>query len=259
MQISTRGQPRTDEVKGVGDVVLFAPGDVPIATVVSKNAGLINPISVPGLVCACLRGIELKTCGGVEPNPGQASLICADDGTCGGQTCQVTYGNDVNAGGRIGCNGITNTDYVVSADHDTGEITFAATGAQPVGIVNRSNTAIGTITGNCAVDESDPNKGPDGIPCTDDDPVSVRGTATVAYQTTGTAEAVVVNAGGSGQNIDKDSTCGASTCITTASGNPLSCEALQSSPAGLCLASAFSALNQPTTGDIAVPSKFCAL
>lgn len=261
----THGSVREDEVIGV-DGPLFSPGDLPIAQIIEDNLERVNPIEVPGLVCACLRGVELKTCGGVVPVPGQtAGVICTDDSTCNGDTCQVAFGNGVSAGGKIGCNGVENQDYVFTADSDSGAITYEASGSAPFGAINNAYTAIGTIMGDCSFDESNPDKGPDGLPCTEDDPIGVRGTPQVQVQTSGTAEAVVINANGSGQNIDQDSTCGAAACQTTSEGNPKSCDQLlpgggaPPNLSGFCLASAFAALDQPTTGDIAVPARFCGL
>jgi cysteine-rich repeat protein len=276
-QIITHGSPRAQESIGADGITNFAPGEAPLASVILKNQeggeGLIEPILVPGVACACLRGIELNTCGGKPLLPGapggdNATPCTFDDpGVCDGNPdgeCIPTYGPGVSAAGRVGCDGtLSELNYVVTANRQTSETVFVRSGdTVPVGVVNFAYTAIGTILGSdCQEDPGIFENGPDGFPCTDDDPIEARGTPSLNMQTTGTAAGVVLNANNvPGSNIEAGRNCGASPCQTTATGVAVSCEQLlDGNASGLCLASAFAALAQPTLGDIVVPSRFCAL
>lgn len=273
--VITYGEAREQASVGVDGFTNFAPNEIPLATVIDKNQvdgeGFVDPISVPGVACACLRGIELRTCGGRLLLPGNVTANnatpCNDDpDVCNGNpdgACIPAFGPGVNAGGRVGCdNTLEDLDYLVVADSFTGDTNYEASGGPvALGAQNFSFTAIGTILGTCDFDESNPDKGPDGIPCTDDDPESVRGVASVNVQTTGTAQATVLNANGAaGSNIEDGRMCGAIPCATKATGAAKGCEDLASGDAsGLCLGSAFAALAQPTLGDIVTPSLFCGL
>jgi len=237
--------------------------------VIEKNTERIDPIIVTNLACACLRGFELQTCGSRPAIPGDNSnicgpqhpeVVCPEDMPCG-----PTFGPGNSAAGKFGCNGITDTDYLVTADHDTGETSFVPSGGPvSMGAISYAYTAIGTILdgGLCNMDTTDDRKGPDGIPCTLDDPEASVGTPALQVQTTGTAQANVLNVNGqSGKNIDADSTCGtAALCVTSATGAAKSCDdLLADDTAGFCLASAFAQISAPSLGDIVTPSKFCAL
>jgi len=282
-QVITHGQARTQASTGADGFTNFKPGELPIASVINNNQedgiGFIDPIVVPGLVCACIRGIELQTCGGRPAFPGNTDpnngTICIDDpAVCDGDpdgACIPAFGPGVSAAGRVGCvDGLQGDDYQfisykVAADSLTGDVTLTNEGDSSAqgAAYNLSFTAIGTIqdSGTCSIDESDPRKGPDGIPCTDDDPAESRGTPSVNLQTTGMATANVLNVNNqSGKNIEAGVNCGAAPCIVSSQGAAVTCENLAAgNTGGLCLASAFGALDQPTTGDIAVPAKFCAL
>jgi len=282
-QVITRGQPRAQASLGADGFTHFNPGEMPIATSIDKNredgVGFIEPITVPGLVCACIRGIELRSCGGRPVLPGNTDpnngIICNDDpSACDASPdgpCGSAFGPGVSAAGRVGCvDGLQGGDYdfisyKVAADSLTGDVTLTPAGdaSTPGAMYNLSFTAIGTIqdSGTCSIDPSDPRKGPDGIPCTDDDPSQSRGTPSVSLQTTGTATANVLNVNNqTGKNIEAGVSCGAAPCIVSSQGTAVSCENLfAGNTGGLCLASAVATLDQPTTGDIAAPTRYCAL
>lgn len=274
-QVLTHGSARTDTSTGADGHSNFAPGEVPLVSLIDKNINedgspKIDPIQIPGIACACLRGIQFQTCGGLPTVPGNTDAVCSaadgsvDPAKCsGGPACAVVYGPNVSAGGVIGCAGISDVNYSVTLDSISGETVFERSGGPvEVGAINNSFTAIGVIMGNpmCIEDTGNANNGPDGFPCTNDDPASARGTPNLNVQTTGNVAAAVLNANGNqGVNIDADSQCGASPCDTTGAGAPKSCEdLLAGNTSGLCLASAFAALAQPSLGDIAVPATFCA-
>jgi cysteine-rich repeat protein len=267
-QVTTAGKPLSVPIIGNDGHTNFEANEIPTAAVITKNEGLLDPIQVPGLVCACIRGLELKTCGGLPIVPGDTSSICTSDPTIcidPDKPCLSVYGPGVSAGGKIGCAGLTDIDYLVVTDSISGETTFSTSGglSDPGGTLITNNTAIGTImdSGTCSVDTANPAKGPDGIPCTDDDPPASRGTANPTLQTTGTATANILNVNKqSGKNIDGDSSCGALPCVVSSTGAALGCADLNAgNVTGLCLASAFAALAQPSTGDIVTPSAFCAV
>jgi hypothetical protein len=267
--------PRTQKSIGADGASDFEPGELPLALVVDKNQqdglAFIDPIAVPGVACACVRGIPPSTCGGRPLALGGASggggtlchdspFACTDDPD---GPCLPVFGPDIYAAGKVGCEGtLADLDYVVIADSFTSEVTYNPSGG-PVeeggGIVNFS--AIGTILGTCDFDPFNPDKGPDGVPCTDDDPAPTRGLPIGIQQTTGTAEAMVLNANAALEShIQSGRFCGALPCATSFSGVLVSCEALLAGEtSGICLASAFAALAQPTLGDIVVTSRFCGL
>lgn len=123
-----------------------------------------------------------------------------------------------------------------------------------------NTTAIGTITsadgGNCSYDPTDPAKGPDGLPCTADDPPSSQGEGQTLPQTTGRASAVVVDSNAFTGSVIIDGQCSGGkdpTCVSGVSGKPFSCEALTSNPtggtAGGRLATAFPAIETNQVGD----------
>jgi hypothetical protein len=129
------------------------------------------------------------------------------------------------------------------------------------------------------VDSGDPQKGPDGAPCTDDDPTprsTVRGRAHVprirgggfglsefsflpphiqVRLTTGTARAEILDAGNVlGQTVPAGSlNCGSNPCRTEVTGTPFACPALAVNPAGsppgAALAGAFTTLDNAAFGD----------
>ena len=271
-QIITAGSARTEPSIGADGRTNFNPGDIPTVTVLATNKGLIDPIMVPGLVCACLRGSELSTCGGVVPAPGDTSQICTTDvNPCTDPPCTSVFGPGNSAAGVIGCNGISNINTTFSIDHTTKAVQYSTSGgAVPIGDLTNNYTAIATIMdgGTCSTDTSDPNKGPDGIPCTDDDPD--QGSPGITVQTTGTAIASVTNANGiAGATIADGAGCpnASQPCKGMISGSiQASCADIMSGDPsapivnpGLCLASAYGSLSQPSVGDIVVTSAFCAV
>ena len=84
------GKARTDDTIGGDGKVLFKAGEIPVA--IKAVDVHFPPVSVPGLVCACVRGVPLDS-----------------------------FGVGVSAKGIISCNdeGLSNIDYVLVQDHST--------------------------------------------------------------------------------------------------------------------------------------------
>lgn len=239
----------------------FSPGDIPVTQRLEDVS--FAPAAVPGLVCACVRPVAVSRCGPTLLRPTGPSCDIAPDCTgdasiCGEPfECQPAHGSGNVTSGLIGCAGLVDVDYDIVADDLTREITCVRSGdiAPPGSAFLFTTSAIGTIadSGTCAVDESDPRKGADGIPCTEDDPEESRGVAQTTILTTGTVNGAIV---GDVAPIEAGRNCGVSPCITGATGREFSCEDLaQDPPMGgdFRLCSVFAALDQPTTGDIVVP------
>ena len=271
-QILTVGKQRARAVARADGMPPFHEGDLPFVGLTERNRARIDPIPVPGFACACLRGVSLQACGGRPVVPGDRSEICTldvyeniDPTVCPAfDPCMPVFGPGASLAGTIGCNGATDLDYYFAADSITGATTFARSGG-PVELGGTALTfiALGLIadSGTCSFDPSDPRKGPDGLPCTDDDALEVQGEPAVTLLTTGTARGAVLNADSQvGRNIDSNSTCGTTTCTTSATGQPQSChDLIAGDTAGICFAGTFALLSQPAAGDLVVPTRFCGV
>lgn len=75
------GAPRADETIDINGNVTFRPGDLPLITKAPDIR--INPAPVPGLVCACVRGIEVPAFGAGNSATGLIS--------CGGELEDIDY------------------------------------------------------------------------------------------------------------------------------------------------------------------------
>lgn len=222
------GAKRDDDTVDINGEVTFRAGDFPLITKAPDIR--IDPASVPGLVCACVRGIEVPAFG---PGNSATGLI-----SCGGE--------------------LEGVDYLLSQDHRTDPLEDFAVNAEcshpadpecddefeiVTGVVSRAcregsgadcldhphrvndfgvcngsrqaeyfgsgpvgsaiifnNTAIGLLRDGGACDESlggmspcprEEQYGPDCLPCTDDDPD--KGVPENNPTTTGTARAAVFN------------------------------------------------------------------
>jgi len=270
-QVFTIGQPRRQAVRGIGGAT-FEPGALPFVGVVEKNRGRIDPIVVPGLVCACQRNVALQTCGGRPPTPADAATVCTldvfeniDPSVCPPEDpCKPTFGPGVSLAGAMGCKGARRLDYAIGADSTSPATTYARSGGRvPFGGTATAFTALGLILdgGTCSFDATDPDKGADGLPCTDDDALETLGMPEVLPLTTGTASGTVLNANGEiGKHIADGNDCGMLPCLTSASGQARSCEDLVAGRAGgVCMAGAFARLAQPAAGAAVVPVRYCAL
>lgn len=113
------------------------------------------------------------------------------------------------------------------------------TGSEPGprgSVLVQSNFTIHIIQdgGTCAEDPTDPAKGPDGIPCTEDDPPeTVEGGSPVVIQklefigTSGTVQVAIEDADNiPGAMIAKGQACGGAPCAVEVTGKPFNCDAI---------------------------------
>ncbi|HVN86293.1 MAG TPA: myxococcus cysteine-rich repeat containing protein [Candidatus Binatia bacterium] len=251
-QVLTSGAPRNSDSQKLVPVVIKA-SDVHF-----------DPVQVPGLVCACVRGIAKD-----EFGPGNSGV--------GTASCSA--------------NGLQNIDYLITVDHDThletpdpdpscanGTVEDGSSAHPHTGACNSnpatansggaagvganqimSNSAISLISdgGACTTDGSgDPALyGPDGSACTDDDPGQATPNTTIT--TSGTAGAKILNANHVlGTTIGVGETCGASDCVTQQTGSPIDCTTTPPSIGGSSQASAFVQLDAAQIGDDVVSSLF---
>jgi cysteine-rich repeat protein len=245
----------------------FAPGEMPV--VIKATELLFDPVSVPGLVCACVRGVPVES-----------------------------FGPGISAQGKIGCgeNGLTDISYVLSQDHNTtpgspgnkaaggspddaecdnttelpGGVTASACkegegdtcslpsnlhtgvcigprtltpagGMAPRGsaiILNNSSISLLQDAGNCAEKRNPngsctfPQYGPDCQPCTADD--EIMQDANLLPTTTGKSSAVVydLNNDGTGAIMGEGQSCFGVPCQTTGNGSIFDCDELANDPTG---------------------------
>ncbi len=222
--------------------------------VVQRPEGIqLSRIPVSTLACACVRGIEYKTCGGAqyEANGVTASTDCSlDAGVCSRKKPCVSVAGPGNVGiGTIGCGGLTSVSYQVVQDSKgkkPAALTFTG-GGGPGSMLLTSATSVGTVVGACTGSGS--AYGPDGEFCTNDDPIENRGTPSIQTLTTGTARAEIRNA----NDIDKNdigpfqSTGAALDCQRVSNDGDISSGTLSG---------ALTLLDQPTTGDVVVTDSF---
>ncbi len=221
-----------------------ADGVIPVALPV--DGIVIPPVQGSGL-CACFRPVEDADLFGVG-NAGGGSIGCAGlspvdfllsrdhdtadvdpecsafDLTTGSQACLE------NGAAPPACN--------PSSPHDglcNGPLRSTASGSGGPGSgvfwLNLSVSVLfapGSGDG-CAAQPGNPAYGPDGLPCTEDDP-DQRPPVLVPL-TTGAATAAVLDANDmAGQNIGPGGNCGLFPCLTTATGAPFDCSAIMSDP-----------------------------
>jgi len=237
-------------------------GVIPVA----MRASDVNlpKIPVSTIACACVRGAVSSTCGGVTfYKDGSQAPNCsegfASPATCPAEfPCAAVHGPGNTASGVVGCgaSGITpNTvnfelDCVGSPGQPPEEpiITLADQGV-PGSAFMILSAAIGTVVGAC--NGTAAAYGPDGEFCTDDDPVSSRGTPNTVPFVTGSATGWARNvADFPGDNVGPHTTFGA----------PFTCDGSGelTSASGVNLAGVFASCDQPTINDIVVPINFIA-
>ena len=230
-------------------------GQMPV--VIKADSVQLPAIPVSTIACACVRGVPAKTCGGtLFEKDGSQSLDCSDAFTAGtasvraGNPCTFVHGAGNTASGFVNCEaGASGIDYTFTQDSGGSSgipgppvITFGGTNA-PAGSAIVANTqAIGMVVGACS--GADPAYGPDGQFCTADDPQSSRGTPVTLPSTTGNA-----TAGSTTPTSPMAIPSGRSRSPGIPSVARLWPVAALS---GAGLAGAFTALNQPTVGDIVV-------
>lgn len=236
------------ELRGSQTVIAGKEKDGKIPVVVPAASVNFPAIPISTLACACVRGLEYKTCGGTIFNEdGSFTPQCtegfgATPADCAGEglpPCTAVHGPGNTASGIAGCNGLSPINYTVRQNSDIGggengpvQLQFEeASSGGPGSVLLANSLAIGTKIGGC-----------EGF-CTDADPASSRGTPQTLLFTTGQACGQVEN-----KNNFPDP--GTPKCVQ---GQPVSCSQLsQGTLTGLKLGGAFTALDQPTLGDIEV-------
>jgi cysteine-rich repeat protein len=239
---------------------IFPAGQIP--TVIKADELLFKPVSVSGLVCACVRGIPVPAFGpGIA---GNGSIGCGDAGltnidyrmiqdhdTTPGDPGNKTMGTpddpecDATSpapGGGVStaCLEGTGANCSMPENTHTGvcqgpRVVIFSGGMEPKGsalIIN--STAIGLLSDGGACDMTKPMRngkclfpdyGPDCLPCTDDD--LVKGTTEINPTTTGSAEAALFDANPpGGAIIDKNQDCFGSPCMTQVHGSLFDCSQL---------------------------------
>lgn len=237
------------------------------AAVIVKVENVVLPaIPVEQIACACVRGAEARTCGGtLFDADGNQSANCtpgfADAEECPTEfACAPVHGPGNTGSGYITCGDPGfDIDYTQDCNGTPGAepldpvVTVTdASGTLPAGQGSAFLTltsAIGTVVGMCS--GSAPDYGPDGVFCTDDDPVSNRGAPNSIPFTTSAVQATVLNPGDfEGDILGPFDT----------NGSPFTCGDPGTAPtvSGANIAGAFTACDQPTVSDIAVPVNFAA-
>ncbi len=198
-----------------------------------------------------------RTCGGtfLDDDGETPSTDCTLDGSvCAGKNpCAPLHGPGNAASGNISCSGAIADTLTVTQDAGGSGgaprapvIVVSGTGepGAAAGLTTTTSLTVGGCSGYPPLD------GPDGELCTDDDPPLARAKSVSQVVVTGTATARVLNANGlDGNNVGP----------FAAAGTPFTCTALRHGDAvGACLASTFTALGQPTTGDIVMTTLLCA-
>jgi hypothetical protein len=223
-----------------------------IPFVVKAASVQLPQIPISTIACACIRGVEAKTCGGTLYDlDGRRSAGCTLQDNCaaaGLPPCSFLYGTGNSAAGLIGCLGLEPVDVSVTQDCNAGpgeppfDPEIELTGVGPPGSAIVLNTIqIGTQVGACT-----PNF------CTEADPPGTRGTPTTFFSTTGVATGLILNA----NNVP-----GAEIGPELETGSEFGCPALigpSPSASGACLAGVFTACNQPGSGDIVGTVLLCA-
>lgn len=203
-------------------------------------------IPVPGILCACPKGIEFPQFG---PGNGAEGTIACGEATIEGIDYVSSQDHNIDIGDPDECAAAGGSfEEGPEATHPgvcNGPITleFSGVGTNGAAILN-GGLAIGTVMdgGACA-------GGPDGIPCTEDDGIEV-------------AAGRIIDADNTpGGILEEGSTfCPGGCRNTTVAGSPVSCTALQENPEGglegVALAGAFPALD--LLGDFVVTTKFVA-
>ncbi|MEO8604395.1 MAG: hypothetical protein ABI629_17610 [bacterium] len=265
-QVLTTGSPRSGQVLDKNGEVIFEDGEVPIVVMAADVK--FNPVSVPGFICACVRGVAVDSFGTGVSGTGVAG--CGEQGLNNvdfliEQDHNVTPGDSQNSGSEVGLLDDPECDDVINAGHDVSSTAcLEGTGAEcstptntHVGICNSArrftfmggqaprgsvllsnSSAIGQLQdGGACAESRKPNGdckfadyGPDCIPCTDDD--LKKGTANVAPTTSGTATIALYDANDTkGLTLNDGATCGGSVkCVAKVTGSLVDCDALVANP-----------------------------
>ncbi len=155
-----------------------------------------DPVPIPGVGCVCLWVTEHA---GFGPGLGAAGEIgCGPEDVAGVdyQVEQDHHTDDEDPDCLQGIGAIRFGAPIESTNHCLGAPHFqeSASGIAGAALLHSTLTMVTMPDGgSCSFDPSDMSKGPDGLPCTSDDPLP-RGTADEVRYTTGSAEGVVLDA-----------------------------------------------------------------
>jgi len=231
--------------------------------VIKASSVHLDPIEVSTIACACVRSVEARTCGGVlldtdgHPAPYCGGQFPGGEDCPPDKACAAVYGPGNSGAGFIGC-GDPGFDVDVVQDcnatpgappFDPDVIATRREGEPPVSqgsVYLHAAFAISTVVGRCT--GTTPEYGPDGIFCTDDDPIHGRGTPTSIALTTNAASAMLIPDYIPFLPIDPFRAYGAPfTC--NGEGTPVSVEQAN-------LAGAFTRCDLPATADVAATVNF---
>lgn len=237
-----------------------------------KRCNSADPLVCPGGVCV---SPDDPTCSAAEPLPERARRIACVESKeiCTAGTAEpgspCTEDADCGVGGACGnaCNATSPHLNVCNSP-----VHFIRSGgmAEKGSGFLLNTSAIGVIVdgGSCSTDMTANGKtlkGPDGIPCTADDPPGSFGTAQTLPTTTGTAGSVLVDGSAYTGGVFINGQCtgtGVGKCNASITGSKFDCAALMSNPTGGTtgsrIATSFPQIEAATTGDNTVITVFTA-
>ena len=239
-------------------------GQVPVT--IKADAVQFQAIDVGGLVCGCIRGVAMKTCGGtVFDRDGNTAIDCTPGYTAGDtlcpsdKPCAFVHGPGNAVTGVVGCDGLAGVDVSITQDNRTGTAAapvLTRSGMGPPGSAFAlGSRAISTKLGAC-----------DATFCSDDQPINQRGQAQTSPFTTGRSSALWTNANGTENQTICHCVTGALTCKPeeciepwAVQGAPVDCaNLLQGNVSGVALASSFTAPSLPVLLDSVVTTVLVA-
>lgn len=206
-QTWTIGKARSDEIRQSDGRIIAGAGEVPF--VIKKRNSSLDPINVPNLACACLRGFETPRFG--PGNAGAGTFTCDDRGLegndvltrsdhsyTGAEPCGDPHDLDLEAPVVEAARGSLDTAKPTHAGACNVANAYALSGGGPKGsALLRMTLAIsfkqfpGRLSP-CTDVTTDPWFGSDRAACTADDPD--QGTPTLVPMTTGLATTEVLDA-----------------------------------------------------------------
>jgi cysteine-rich repeat protein len=268
-QAVVTGQPRDEEVMDADGNVIFRPGEIP--SVQRAQDIDLDPVVVSGLFCVCVIGAEMPDVFG-PGNSGAGVIGCGPNGLPG-ESYELVQNHNTGqseaectaAGGTVEIPNVTCAPPPApchpGACNSAPMRTFTPGGRGAATLTVASELVLLPDSGTCSVQPNQNGKGPDGIPCTEDDTLS--GEVSVIVLTTGTARIRDLNANNQpGVEIGPGQMCGfGQTCMTEIEGTRLDCDALAANPtggtSGSALAGGFVSFDS-ANGDIVTTNIFIA-
>jgi len=235
-------------LNGTQTLIIGKERDGKITGVINAASVSLPKIPVSTIACACVRGLQVKTCGGtLFTEDGALAANCSEGipqpETCPeDRPCAFVNGPGNSAAGTIGCNGLEPVNAAMTQDCNPEEggtafppqIVLSGTG--PAGSALLLNTLqIGTQTGACTANF-----------CTPADPVTSRGNPTTFPFTSGVA---------SGQALNISNIEGENLGPYEAMGAPLNCANLTQTPpvvTGATLSGSYTSCDSATIGDVVI-------